>query len=365
MSTTLPPAPPRTPRVESPQDLEALIEEARRRARRRRAWYGLSAMLAAGATVAGFWGFSNGGGGGTGERGAAARPAARASASPQQSRPAPASRLVKNGPLAIIAGEQIDVVAPGGRFLKSLPICDAPRCGWLQSVAWSPDGNTLAYGTWSASTWHPQDGLHLFSAAGNKDRRLAGAWGEWNDLAWSPDGTKLAYVAGGMLYVLQIAHPKRPTQVRVGGHGLEGSSPSWSPDGRLIAYARGGARVEADEAPWNYTDVYVARLDGSREHRLARHGLAPTWSPDGSRIAYSARCGVRLVTPSGKDVTPASVWKCAHIGVAGSPVWSPDGRKIAIAGPPGVYVMNVDGNHLKQVWTGSSARPSWLYAEGT
>ncbi|HEX3237186.1 MAG TPA: hypothetical protein VHQ99_02135, partial [Gaiellaceae bacterium] len=61
MSTTLSPAPPRPPQLEPSQDPDALIEEARRRARRRRALYGLSALLAAGAAVAGIWGSHRGG----------------------------------------------------------------------------------------------------------------------------------------------------------------------------------------------------------------------------------------------------------------------------------------------------------------
>jgi WD40 repeat protein len=346
MSTTLPPAPPRPPGADRQDELEALIEEARRRARKRRALYGLSGLFAAGAAVAGLWGFQGGGG--------SARPAppAKPSApgSPQQSRPGP-TLLAKNGPLAIIAGpssDRIVVVGPRGRFFRSLRICRAPRCGGLTSVAWSPDGQTLAYGTASGggASWHPQDGLHLFDLSHNKDRRVDAGYGNWQDLAWSPDGTRLASVSGATIEVIRIAHPERPVLFRDAS-----TSPSWSPDGRQIAYDRcHGGRTSGTR---------IARSDGSRVRRLTRYGCAPAWSPDGSRIAYTTRCGLRLTTPAGKDVTPNAVWRCLHIGVVGSPTWSPDGRRIAVAGRDGVYVMNGDGSGLAKIWDGPAARPSW------
>jgi hypothetical protein len=57
-------APPRPPRPSAPVDPEALIEEARRRARRRR--IGLAVLLVAGAGIAAFIGFGGRGGGGAG-----------------------------------------------------------------------------------------------------------------------------------------------------------------------------------------------------------------------------------------------------------------------------------------------------------
>jgi Tol biopolymer transport system component len=78
------------------------------------------------------------------------------------------------------------------------------------------------------------------------------------------------------------------------------------------------------------------------------------------------------MTPAGKDATPNPVWRCPHIGIAGSPVWSPDGRRIAVSGgesagsgtylirgTEGVYVMNADGSGLTRIWDGWTARPSW------
>src|ERR1051325_3663727 len=177
MSTTLTPAPPRPPDLD---ELEALIKEARRRARRRRALYGASGLLAIGAVVAGFHGFAGGGG-----RGRAA--AARSNASGPPLRQSRAPQAVKNGPLALIDGlhpQGIFLIGPPGRFFRSLPICHETKCGEVTSAAWSPDGRFLAYGTTSAANWHPQDGLHLFDLARNKDWRLSPGYGNWQGLAW-------------------------------------------------------------------------------------------------------------------------------------------------------------------------------------
>jgi len=343
-TTTVPPVPPPgPPSVDDREELEALIKEARRRARRRRALYALAAVLAAGSAAAGFSGFDSDG---STPRGA---PGESTAGGPQQNRSAPAPRAVRNGPLALIddaTGTRVVLIGAGGRFFGSLPICRPPRCGGLQSVAWSPDGKTLAYGTATGpgGPWRPRDGLHLFDLARNKDRRfIPGAnWG-LQDLAWSPNGKKLAYVAGAAIYIINLERPKEITALRANS-----TSPSWSPNGKLIAYQGKGT--------WGIT---VSRPDGSHSRRLSKFGAAPAWSPSGNLIAYEVRCGIRLMTQTGKDVTANAVWRCAHIGVPGAPVWSPDGRRIAIGGAQGAFVMNANGSGLTRIWARPALRPSW------
>jgi dipeptidyl aminopeptidase/acylaminoacyl peptidase len=352
MSTTLPPAPPRHTELDAPDELEALIEEARRRARRRRALYGIAGMLAAGAALAGLWGSHRGGGGG-------ARAASEPPSSPWalQKIPGRAPRPVANGPLALAAGDPNRVVLVGarGRFLRSLPICRPdPGCGDLQSVAWSPDGRFLTYGTVTGpgGPWHPRDGLHLFDLARNRDwRALPGGLTNWQDLAWSPDGKRLAYVAGASTFVLQAAHPDRVTELRANA-----TSPSWSPDGTLIAFDRFNGHKPVG--------ISVSRTGGTHARRLTQLGAEPAWSPDGTRIAYTVSCGIRLMTPTGLDVTPNSVWKCSHIGFPGYPTWSPDGRWLAIGGAKAVYVLHPDGSGLKKIWNRGTLRPSWRAVRG-
>ena len=65
------------------------------------------------------------------------------------------------------------------------------------------------------------------------------------------------------------------------------------------------------------------------------------------------------MTTAGEDITPKSVWKCAHIGLGGIPVWSPDGRRIAAVTRDGVYAMNANGSGLRTIWRGKAQQLSW------
>jgi Tol biopolymer transport system component len=316
----------------------------------------------------------------------------------------------RNGPLTIFTMDVSDRVdgSPTIRTVKPLGggdpkiIWSCPEgivCNQAVSFDWAPDGRRLALsldqigGTSSYTV-----GLHIvdvttgadrqvpsgappgptnaktFPAYGRKIMRRVGCWPA-AELDWSPDGTKLAYGCGGS--------PRALPWNFIGILDLEGSGftaiptrhrprwPSWSPDGTRIAYSTG-------IRPSHNPSLYVVSLDGkSPRKRLAEHAAAPAWSPDGKTIAYWTRCGIRLVTPAGRDVTPRKprAAGCDAIGLPGGPpVWSPDGTKIAVEvthrfpqSADGTWVMNADGSNLRRVsldswptWYGGlPGRPSW------
>ena len=369
--------PPRTPGPRLPDDLdahealEALIEEARRRARRRRQRHAVAAVLAAGAAAGAFLAFRGAGGVGSSVDPAAgeARPAPHVQVGPA---PAP----LENGDLTILDynRDAKSLRSGGGRRawyglstidrngqLRPLVRCPGGRdwCGWVVSADWSPDGLRLAVSVTTLNTPNPND-IHIVDVATRVDRHIGQAIAA-RDLDWSPDGRRLAYAEHGVIKLID------PTGVRPQPRVVtKGASPSWSPDGAWIVYATdrfvtGTARVE------------IVRPDGTATRLVVAGGAAPAWSPLGDVIAYRSNCGINLVTPEGRDVTPPSPFRCNAIGVRGTPVWSPDGRKIAIGASPtrpglpyGTFVMNADGTNLVRL-TGrvhttegfAQPRPSW------
>jgi Tol biopolymer transport system component len=213
-------------------------------------------------------------------------------------------------------------------------------CGQVESVDWSRDGKLFALSVTSYGAANPYNGIHVIDVASGEDRQLrSGSCCDWFDLAWSPDGSRLASVTNGQIYVLEAdGSGSRALQTATGGRD---SSPTWSADGRQLAFAT----RPRDGAP---AAIHVIGLNGSGKRLLVRGASAPAWSPDGRTIAYTDRCGgIKLITPAGDDVTPASlVRRCRVIGPPGRPTWSPDSSRIAIATAAGVYVMNRNGTDL-------------------
>jgi eukaryotic-like serine/threonine-protein kinase len=90
------------------------------------------------------------------------------------------------------------------------------------------------------------------------------------------------------------------------------SCPTWSPDGQFIAYGKDN-------------DLYLARSDGSGEHRLASFGDRtgrPRWSPDGKTLRFTAPGGLWEISANGTNT---------HIlpnqnGSESWGIWTPDGR---------------------------------------
>jgi Tol biopolymer transport system component len=205
--------------------------------------------------------------------------------------------------------EVVDVEASEGRAVVR-------RRGFIQGVAWSPRGETLAY----VRLREPDDWtLETIGAAGwgrrtlatHRSNRVAGAWP-----SWAPDGRRIAFTAGADTFV--VRRTGAPPRLLL----ADAWAPRWSPDGRSVLLATRDALV-------------AVPVDRSRAMTIV-DGLIDAhaaWSPGGDEVAFSGVTAAgdrryhlyRVPTASGRVVRIASE------SAADAPAWSPDGRSLAFA----------------------------------
>jgi dipeptidyl aminopeptidase/acylaminoacyl peptidase len=389
-------------------ELEALIEEARRRARRRHQ-RNLVGVLAA--TLGALWLYSHLGSGRAGSG------AVVASGTPRLSAGRPKAALPQE--LSFNANGNVVLIRRDGSrlpFVSGIRQAHGERQRHLYAgVEWSPDGSKLlalrwGYGVralevtdeygkvvWTVADRYVSDGrwspdgtriafVHVYpepaldyvlfvaSSDGRLRTRIAA---HVREFSWSPDGTKLANAAcarhcgpsraqGAHRLVIADATGRRaPHPVPLGtGAGAPGrtlTDVQWSPHGSLIAF------VSHDDAG---AHLNVVHPDGSSLRRLADDvdQGSVSWSPDGSLIAFvssdDAGLHIDVVHPDGR-----SLRRVADVGEP--PVdfeWSPDGKRLALVVPAGpsptdlsvvngtagprsadVSVVNADGTDLHRI----------------
>jgi WD40 repeat protein len=280
-----------------------------------------------------------------------------------QHRPRPGALTVAVGGYNLRWPVQIIQVMPNGRSVVLWRCPSTTGCGEPEGMDWAPDGRHVAFtvDAFNGARTDPYLGLHVLDLQTNRDVRVVAEYDAAHArprcldpaaVAWSPDSKMLAFdctAFGGWSWVW-LAAPDGSQRRRLPTGNLRAAAPSWSPDGTRIVFAASDG------------GIYIVRLDGSGLRRVVTHGSVPDWSPDGSKIAYEARDGVRLVTPTGQDVTPLR-----GIGPAGTPVWSPDGREIAVTvAGSGLYVVDSNGRDRHHVPihddVGSIGRPAWYPA---
>jgi hypothetical protein len=283
------------------------------------------------------------------------------------------SQLPANGALTILGHDGTGQYATAVRALgasggeRVLWKCGPTGCAEPASLAWAPDGRRVAISLIAMGGLSWDVGIHIVDIRTGNIRQipLNRSYGRWRgraarlgeawarqvtrrvgcftpvELAWSPDGSTLAYrcTYSSVLGVQLMRLSGGPHRTIVPNSWA--FWPSWSPDGRHIAYST-TLLPEADSR------IYTMALDGSNRRLVAR-GAAPAWSPDGRAIAYEAACGVRMVTPRGRDVTPQPAAGACGVGRTGRPVWSPDGTQIAISADNGTYAMAATGTGLRRL----------------
>lgn len=152
----------------------------------------------------------------------------------------------------------------------------AAHISLVESMAFSPDGKTLATGSFQELTlWDAEKGTVKERVTGFADRVTA--------IAYSPDGTKFATAGGppaedGEIKVFGAAG-KQEADIR-NGHSDTVYAVAFSPDGKLLATGAADKFVKVFELP-------SGKLAKSFEGHT-HHVMGVGWTPDGKKVASCA-----------------------------------------------------------------------------
>src|SRR5271165_4292311 len=199
----------------------------------------------------------------------------------------------------------------------------------VSSVAWSPDGKTLASGSddHTVKLWEVATAKLLSTLEGHAGSVLS--------VAWSPDGKTLASGSGDNTVKLwDTATGKLLSTLK--GHTDVVESVAWSPDGKTLASGSGDHTVKLWEAA---TGKLLSTLEGQTDPVWS-----VAWSPDGKTLA------------SGSGDHTVKLWEAAtgkllstlegHTDLVRSVAWSPDGKTLASG----------SGDHTVKLWDAATGK---------
>jgi WD40 repeat protein/transcriptional regulator with XRE-family HTH domain len=233
---------------------------------------------------------------------------------------------------------EVRVWREGGKLLH---LAWQAHTSTVATLAFSPDGRTLATGSWDGAIklWDLESGALL--------------WTSWQTnniqrLAFAPDGRTLA--SSGADAVIQLLDAHRGTHLRtLSGHSGPVYALAWSPDGSLLA--SGGF------------DTYIRLWDFSRAQpgpgmrMLVGHTdwvFALAFTPDGRTLTSGSWNGtVKLWEVASGRVRETLT---GHTGRVWAVAWSPDGRTVAnCEWDQTIWLWDVERRSYRAVLHGHSA----------
>ncbi len=193
------------------------------------------------------------------------------------------------------------------------------------------------------------------SGMGANPTRLTNDSEAENYPSWSPDGKRLSYQRdfnGSAIYVINA---DGTSQLRLSPTPGFDVTPSWSPDGTKIVYARVLETPQPNTPPM--TDIRVMNVDGTGDHAILANtvfSVEPRWSVNGQLVFMSLMNGsdleIYVMNVDGNDLR-----QLTSGATNGDPVWSPDGTRITFGSDReggnklNIFEMNADGSQQAQL----------------
>lgn len=307
----------------------------------------------------------------------------------------------------------MNALAGAGRELAPCSGIEAPnRVFWAPQLAWSPDGQWLAY----ASRTSPAEPISIYRLSLetlSEEKVTHPDTSNFGDIqpAYAFHGEHLAFVrfrgrGQGEVYVVSL-HDGAERPLTSDSRSLRGHA--WTPDGNHIVFSsdrggtfdlwrvplRGGVPEWVPVSGWNIkapafaangalayenwrydTNVWYTRLD--TDTLVTERRMASTWwdeqpqlSPDGTQLAFiSNRTGRYGLWVSDADGREAQSLITLDDAVVQAPAWSPDGEQLAFEvrrrGVGQIHILSIaDGKSISLGdLTEDQAQPFWS-SDGT
>ncbi len=198
-----------------------------------------------------------------------------------------------------------------GKLLRSM---NGHNSDMVTSVAFSPDGQTFASGSGdnTIKLWNPRSGKLLRTINGHSDHV--------DSVAFSPDGKTLA--SGSRDGILKLWNPRSGKLLRsINGHNsYMVTSVAFSPDGKTLASGSRDGILKL----WNTRSGKLLRtLNGHSDHLYS-----VAFSPDGKTLASGSRDGIlKLWNPRSGKLLRTMNGHNSHMVT--SIAFSPDGKTLA------------------------------------
>jgi WD40 repeat protein len=226
----------------------------------------------------------------------------------------------------------VRVWAHDGSIVEELGSHDEKH--WVESVAWSPDGESLALASGRNVVVIGHDGAHKHTLGPHS--------ATVTEVAWSPDGSRTGAASYGGVTWWPVGEPDpKPRSMNWKGALL---SLRMSPDGKWVAGGCQDASVHLWRL-WSGDDLQMSGYPSKVEHL--------SWHPSSRYLAVANPSEITIWDFSGKGpagTAPRVVE--AHQGRVNDLAFDPSGRWLASVGDDGGVCISVGSNPRRatQIW---------------
>jgi len=234
--------------------------------------------------------------------------------------------------------------SPSGEMIR-----DLQHGGWISAVAFAPDGNTIATGTFydslmlfDAKTGKPIKEFLKDKDTEKKEARFRAQYRTIIALGWFPDGKQLMSAGwDGTVRFWNVADGKAVRIIDRTEAGLpfgELRAAGLSADGKYVAAAGVNGICRVWEAATAKLLATFNLGDGPR---------SMAWSPDHKTLAIGSNDGTIRFFQPGSEKAPRTI-KAPVAHSIESISWSPDSKNVAAVTANGFALFDVDNGQLRR-----------------